>query len=37
MEKEIENTLWVELEDEPFGIEIILYTDGSFEKNVYPI
>ena len=33
--KEIEQTCFFELEDEPFIIEVILYKDGSSERKVF--
>lgn len=33
--KEIEQTCFIELEDEPFIIEVILYKDGSSERKVF--
>jgi len=33
--KEIEQTCFIELEDEPFIIEVILYKDGTSERKVF--
>ena len=33
--KEVEQNCFIELEDEPFVIEIVLYDDGTSEQIVY--
>jgi hypothetical protein len=33
--KEIEQTCFIELEDEPFVIEVILYKDGTSERKIF--
>ena len=37
MEKEIEDSIYIELEDEPFMLEIVLYKDGTSERKLYPM
>lgn len=33
--KDVEQSIFIELEDEPFIIEVVLYEDGTSEQVVY--
>lgn len=33
--KEVEQSIFIELKDEPFIIEVVLYEDGTSEQVVY--
>lgn len=35
MERQIEQSIFIELEDEPFILEVVLYKDGTSEQIIY--
>lgn len=35
--KEIEDSIYIELEDEPFIMKVVLYKDGTSERFMYPM